>query len=73
MTCDIVGTYLYQQKYSIGLSSRKEEMCYLTACFSLDHLEVYGLIQDMKKQIFVRFKTHFSDLLLVQCGGGFTL
>lgn len=23
MTCDIVGTYLYQQKYSIGLSSRK--------------------------------------------------
>lgn len=33
MTCDIVGTYLYQQKYSLGLSSWKEGNVLLDSMF----------------------------------------
>lgn len=69
MACDTVGTCLYQQKYSLGLSSSGGKMNRLTACFSLGRLEVFGSIQDTKRQIFALCKTQ-SHLMRWSCGVG---
>lgn len=69
MACDTVGTWLYQQKYSLGLSSSGGKMNRLTACFSLGRLEVFGSVQDTKRQIFALFRTQ-SRLMRWRCGVG---
>lgn len=69
MACDTVGTCLYQQKYSLGLSLSGGKMNRLTACFSLGRLEVFGSIQDTKRQIFALCKTQ-SRLMRWRCGVG---